>query len=157
MKIQKSEQVQEAKAVVVLESTVYSHLGLPFPERKEALEESRNIIESHGACPAVTALIDGEIYLGLTPEQEERILADENARKMSLRDIPVAQAERWDTGVTTVSAGLAIASRAGAKVMATGGIGGVHRAPKRAGKGAAKKGKVKAMSARICLHWAAIP
>ncbi len=150
MKIQKSEQVkklqlQNPKAIVALESTVYSCLGLPLPERQQALDESKKIIEDSGACPAVTAVLEGQIYLGLSQAQEEKILMSENVKKMSLWDMPVAQAEGWEVGVTTVSAGLAIAAKAGAKVMATGGIGGVHREQKgRRGAGGETIGDVSA-------------
>ncbi len=127
MKIKVTPAVKKASAVVALESTVYSHLGLPLPERRQALERSKAAISKTGATAAVTALLDGQIYLGLTQRQEERILEGDMARKISIRDIPVALADSWELGVTTVSTAMSIAEKAGIKVMATGGIGGVHR------------------------------
>ena len=115
----------EGRPVVALESTVYSNLGLPTPRNREALDRSVSAIEAVGAVPAVTAIVDGRMVAGLSTAQTERIL--ESDRKTAERDLPVALGQRWDTGVTTVSASLAIAARAGIPVFATGGIGGVHR------------------------------
>lgn len=124
------------KPVVAMESTVFSHLGLPMPARKEALQNCKQAVVQEGAIPAVTAMFAGEIFVGLSDEQEEMILnaeeaAEENLEpvaKLAIRDFPVAAAKKQPIGVTTVSATVAIAAKAGIKVMATGGIGGVHRA-----------------------------
>ena len=133
MKINISQEVKKEKKIVAMESTVFSHLGLPFAERQESLQKCKLAVRKAGAVPAITALFDGEIFLGLTEEQETQILAEnenEDAkttpRKMSIRDLPIAMAQKWEIGVTTVSGTLAVASKAGIKVMATGGIGGVH-------------------------------
>ena len=55
-----------------------------------------------GAVPAVTAVVDGAWCVGLSDEQEQRVL--EGTRKVAERDLAVAAAQRWDVGVTTVSA-----------------------------------------------------
>jgi pseudouridine-5'-phosphate glycosidase len=73
----------------------------------------------------VTAVLDGEVRLGIDESEHPRILAA--ARKVAERDVPVAVAQRWDFGATTVSAAVAIAAAGGVSVFATGGIGGVHR------------------------------
>jgi pseudouridine-5'-phosphate glycosidase len=83
-------------------------------------------IESAGAIAALTAVVCGTAALGLEPQEIERFLRRENVRKVSARDLGVAMAKRAD-GATTVAGTLAIASVAGVRVMATGGIGGVHR------------------------------
>jgi len=111
--------------VVAMESTIYSHLGLPSPSNREALDRCSAAIRAEGAVPAVTAVLDGRIRVGLHPGEEERILGA--ARKAAERDVPVAVAQRWEFAATTVSASLAIAAAAGIAVFATGGIGGVHR------------------------------
>jgi pseudouridine-5'-phosphate glycosidase len=82
-------------------------------------------VRSGGAIPAVTAVLDGVVRLGLTDDEHERILGP--ARKAAERDVAVAVGQRWDVGATTVSASVAIAASAGVSVFATGGIGGVHR------------------------------
>jgi pseudouridine-5'-phosphate glycosidase len=115
----------DGKAVVALESTIFSNLGLPSPANGEALERCLSVIRSRGAVPAVTAVLDGVPRVGLAQSEHERILG--TARKVAERDLPVAIGERWSFGATTVSASLALAAAAGIRVFATGGIGGVHR------------------------------
>ncbi|HEX9260276.1 MAG TPA: pseudouridine-5'-phosphate glycosidase [Acidimicrobiales bacterium] len=112
-------------AVVALESTIFSNLGLPSPSNREALERCVAAVRATGAVPAVTAVLDGEARVGLTPGEHERILGA--ARKVGERDLGVAVAQGWAFGATTVSAALAMADIAGVSVFATGGIGGVHR------------------------------
>ena len=114
----------DEKPVVGLESTIFSHLGLPSPANQEALDRCLAAIRSNGAIPAVTAIIDGRARVGLEPDEHERILGP--ARKTAERDIAVAIAQRWEVGATTVSASLALCAAAGISVFATGGIGGVH-------------------------------
>lgn len=141
-----SPQIAEAlrfnKPIVALESTVFSPLGLPYPESLQTYEKVTEEITSRGAVPAVTAILDGEAHLGLEPPQSDRLfeevftqaeppqsqkVSSACLRKVSLADLPVAMAQGWRLGVTTVSASLALAHRGGVKVFATGGIGGVHR------------------------------
>ena len=124
-----SEQVRQALAdrvpVVALESTIFSTLGLPVPHNAEALRRCKAAVEAGGAVPAVTAVVDGRWRVGLDDEQEARVLS--GTRKIAERDLAVAAAQSWGVGVTTVSASVALAARAGIEVFATGGIGGVHR------------------------------
>jgi pseudouridine-5'-phosphate glycosidase len=124
-----SEEVEAAladgAAIVALESTIFSHLGLPSPANREALDRCVGAIRDGGAVPAVTAVLDGVVRVGLDGDEHERILG--STRKTAERDIAVAVAQRWDFGATTVSASVAIAGAAGVAVFATGGIGGVHR------------------------------
>jgi pseudouridine-5'-phosphate glycosidase len=112
-------------AVVALESTIFSNLGLPSPANAEALERCVAAVRSQGAVPAVTAVLDGVARVGLEPAEHDRIFGA--ARKAAERDLGVAVAQRWPFGATTVSASLALADLAGIRVFATGGIGGVHR------------------------------
>jgi pseudouridine-5'-phosphate glycosidase len=111
--------------VVALESTIFSNLGLPSPANGEALQRCVAAIRSHGAVPAITAVLDGIARVGIAESEHERILGA--ARKVAERDLAIAIGERWAFGATTVSASLALAARAGIRVFATGGIGGVHR------------------------------
>jgi pseudouridine-5'-phosphate glycosidase len=112
-------------AVVALESTIFSHLGLPSPSNHTALTECIAAIRNAGAVPAITAVLDGVARVGLEESEHERILGP--ARKVGEREVALAVAQRWDVGATTVSASLLLAARAGIGVFATGGIGGVHR------------------------------
>ena len=117
--------IDEGRPVVALESTIFSHLGLPSPHNREALDRCTAAVRAGGAIPAVTAVLDGAVLLGLSDDEHERILGP--ARKAAERDVAVAVGQRWDVGATTVSASVAIAAGAGVSVFATGGIGGVHR------------------------------
>ncbi len=117
--------VGDGAPVVALESTVFSLLGLPAPANEEALGRCLDAIRSHGAVPAVTVVLDGVAHVGVDPACHDRILSGD--RKVAGRDLAMACAARWPIGVTTVSASLALASAAGIRVFATGGIGGVHR------------------------------
>lgn len=115
----------DGRAVVALESTIFSHLGLPSPANAEALARCTAAIREGGAVPAVTAVLDGVARVGLDPSEHDRILGA--ARKVAERDLAVALAQRWEFGATTVSASVALSAHAGVSVFATGGIGGVHR------------------------------
>jgi pseudouridine-5'-phosphate glycosidase len=111
--------------VVALESTIFSHLGLPSPANREALDRCLAAVRVSGATPAVTAVLDGVARVGLDRDEHTRICAA--ATKVAERDVGVAIGLGWSYGATTVSASLALAEAAGITVFATGGIGGVHR------------------------------
>jgi pseudouridine-5'-phosphate glycosidase len=128
MKFNFSEEVSGAlhfgRPVVALESTVISH-GLPYPQNIETAYRIENIIRDAGATPATIAVFDGEVHAGLGDEHFERLVA-KDVRKLSRRDLPIAIGHKI-TGATTVATTTFLAHRAGIKVFATGGIGGVHR------------------------------
>ena len=128
-RIKLSKEVTKAKAdgipVVCLESTVFSQLGLPSPSNADALELCMSTLRNNDVVPAVSAVMDGQLRLGLEESEHERIFTATN--KVSVRDLPVAVGKGLAVGVTTVSASLAIADAVGEKVFCTGGIGGVHR------------------------------
>ena len=111
--------------VVALESTIISH-GLPRPGNHAAARKFEAILESQNVTPATIALIDGVPKVGLQDKDLERIASDESVVKVSSRDIAIAMARKV-TGGTTVAATSMLAARAGLRVFATGGLGGVHR------------------------------
>lgn len=113
------------RAVVALESTVISH-GLPRPQNLETARRLEQAVREGGAVPATVAVLGGRLYVGLEEAQLARLAEGEGVRKVSRRDLALAVA-RGEDGATTVAGTLWIASRAGLKVFATGGIGGVHR------------------------------
>lgn len=115
----------DGQPIVALESTIFSHLGLPSPANAEALERCVGAVRAAGAVPALTAVLDGRPRVGIDDAEHERVLGP--ARKAAERDLAVAIAQAWDFGATTVSASVALAASAGVSVFATGGIGGVHR------------------------------
>ena len=125
-----SDEVREALAlgrpVIALESTIIAH-GMPYPQNVKTALACERLARTHGAVPATIAIIGGQLCAGLTEEQIEYLGREgRNVAKVSRRDIPYIMAKGAD-GATTVAATMFIASLAGIKVFATGGIGGVHR------------------------------
>jgi pseudouridine-5'-phosphate glycosidase len=112
--------------LVALESTVIAH-GLPYPENLAAALRLEAAVREEGGRPRTVGVIGGEPVVGLSEAQIGRLATRDDVRKVSLRDLPVAVARGLD-GATTVAATLHLAHRAGLRVFATGGIGGVHRA-----------------------------
>ena len=110
---------------VALESTVIAH-GLPRPTNLETARKLEAVVRGVGATPATIAIIDGQPHIGLNDEQLELLATSRDIKKVSIRDLSIALAQKWN-GATTVASTCWIAHRAGIKVFATGGIGGVHR------------------------------
>jgi len=111
--------------IVALESTVIAH-GLPRPTNLETARKLETVVSEAGATPATIAIIDGQPHIGLNDEQLELLATSRDIKKVSIRDLSIALAQKWN-GATTVASTCWIAHRAGIKVFATGGIGGVHR------------------------------
>ena len=111
-------------AVVALESTIIAH-GLPRPGNLEVARALEADVRAAGAVPATIAMLDGEVRVGLDDDGLQRVAATAVA-KLSVRDLPLAVARGAD-GATTVAATAHLAARAGIRVFATGGLGGVHR------------------------------
>ncbi|MFC9351896.1 pseudouridine-5'-phosphate glycosidase [Arthrobacter sp. NPDC057013] len=124
-----SEEVAAAVAggrpVVALESTIFTH-GLPRPRNLEVALEAEERLRGQGVVPATIGVFAGAPTVGLTREQIGSLSNDGAVKKLSLRDLPVAAALQLHGG-TTVAATAFLAHRAGIKVFATGGVGGVHR------------------------------
>ncbi len=111
--------------VVALESTILSH-GMPFPENMEFAHKVEEVVRGEGAIPATTAIIGGKLKVGLTPDELDIMCKADGIGKVSRRDVAIYLATN-KTGATTVATTMLIASLAGLRVFATGGIGGVHR------------------------------
>jgi pseudouridylate synthase len=102
--------------------------GLPIPHNRSAAERMIRALEKGGATPAITAVIRGEVRVGVEDNELEVLLSRDGVAKVSSRDLAFRIAEKGH-GATTVAATLTIARAAGIHVFATGGIGGVHREP----------------------------
>src|SRR6266550_7852575 len=113
--------------IVALESTVIAY-GLPRPQNLHTAQRLEQIVKEAGAVPATIAALAGEFCVGLHQDQIRYIADETEIRKITIRDLPIATARKWN-GATTVASTSWIAQRAGIKVFATGGIGGVHRGP----------------------------
>jgi pseudouridine-5'-phosphate glycosidase len=111
--------------IVALESTIITH-GLPRPKNLEVALEVEQIVTDAGATAATIAIINGQIHVGLEPEQLMQIAHDENILKASIRDLAIISTQK-KSAATTVAATSHIANMAGISLFATGGLGGVHR------------------------------
>jgi len=121
-----AEALARGGAVVALESTIIAH-GLPWPDNLEVARELEANVRANGATPATIAIVAGRVRVGL----DEAALTDLARRggafaKAGAHDLAVHLARGGDAA-TTVSATAMLAARAGIRVFATGGIGGVHR------------------------------
>lgn len=117
--------LRDGRPVVALESSVFAQ-GLPVPANAEAAARMLAAISKHGATAAIAAVAEGNPTLGLSQQELERFLSRDGIKKVSTRDLGIAIA-RGLNGATTVAASLAIVARSDVAVLATGGIGGVHR------------------------------
>jgi pseudouridine-5'-phosphate glycosidase len=99
---------------------------LPYPDNVETALRLETAVQERGADPATIGIIAGKPIIGLSKEEIRHLATADPVRKVSWRDLPVVLA-RGEDGATTVAATMWLAHRAGIRVFATGGIGGVHR------------------------------
>lgn len=116
---------RNGRQIVALESALITH-GVPWPENLNIARELEQTVRENGAYPATIAVQEGQLRVGLNAAQLETLVGARDARKCSLWDLSGALTRGGSAG-TTVAATLFAAERAGIKVLATGGIGGVHR------------------------------
>jgi pseudouridine-5'-phosphate glycosidase len=118
--------IQNGSPVVALESTIISH-GMPYPRNVETALRVEQTVRDAGAVPATCAIINGQLKAGLSIDEIEILGRLGHAvTKASRRDLPYLLSQKMH-GATTVASTMIIAHKAGIKVFATGGIGGVHR------------------------------
>ncbi len=115
----------ERRPVVALESSLLAH-GLSFPRNLEVARHMVETVRENGAVPAMVAILDGVVHVGLSDEELQQVATPGRLTKVSRRDIPLVVARRGHGG-TTVAATTWVAQQVGIAVFATGGIGGVHR------------------------------
>lgn len=120
-----AEALAAGRPVVALESTIISH-GLPRPRNLDAARSFEARLADSGVTPATIAVLDGVVRIGLDDAALVRVAGDDDVVKVSIRDLPVVAAT-GRSGATTVAATAYLAHRAGIRVFATGGLGGVHR------------------------------
>ncbi|MBS2963771.1 pseudouridine-5'-phosphate glycosidase [Actinocrinis puniceicyclus] len=112
--------------VVALESTIISH-GLPRPDNLRVARQIEQAVRQAGAVPATVAVVDGVARVGLDEAALAAIAERQDVAKASVRDLGFVVA-RGGSAATTVAATAHLAERAGIRLFATGGLGGVHRA-----------------------------
>ncbi|MAV54542.1 MAG: pseudouridine-5-phosphate glycosidase [Phycisphaerae bacterium] len=137
----------ERRPVVGLESAVITHglpkiprpdllrsLGTPFDTKTnlpihlalaEVMEES---VRAAGAVPATTAVLHGELVVGLSEKERQDLAEHPSSTKAAPHRLSTMVATNA-TGGTTVGGALTLLHHGHPelKVLATGGIGGVHR------------------------------
>ena len=117
--------LEAGRAVVALESTLVTH-GLPPPDGLRVAAELEDEVRAAGALPATVGVLEGALRVGLTPEELARLAATPKVTKLNPGNL-AAHVAAGASGSTTVAATMLAAARAGIRVFATGGIGGVHR------------------------------
>jgi pseudouridylate synthase len=120
-----AEALEQGAPVVALESTLISH-GLPSPDNLEVAREAERTVRAKGAVPATVGVVGGVAKVGLDEGELELMATAADVSKLSARDLAVAAA-KGSHGATTVAATAHLASLAGIRLFATGGLGGVHR------------------------------
>ena len=116
---------KQKRPIVALESTVIAH-GLPHPDNVDVTRAMMSAVRESGATPAVIALMDGHIHIGLEEDELLRLATSQDVLKLSVADLGFCLTHK-KMGATTVSATLKLAHMAGIGIFATGGLGGVHR------------------------------
>src|SRR3954468_13446953 len=117
--------LDEGRPVVALESTIIAH-GLPRPDNLRVAREIEDVVRAKGAVPATIAIVDGDVRIGLDDAALDALAGTDSVAKCGVRDLAPVLARRG-FGATTVAATSHLAERAGIRVFATGGLGGVHR------------------------------
>jgi pseudouridylate synthase len=120
-----AEAVAAGHPVVALESTLLAH-GLPRPDNARVADDLEAAVRSEGAVPATVAVLDGVAHVGLDADGRRAVTVRGDVVKAGVRDLPVVVA-RGGNGATTVASTAHLAARAGVRLFATGGLGGVHR------------------------------
>ncbi|MBO2519375.1 MULTISPECIES: pseudouridine-5'-phosphate glycosidase [Limnochorda] len=117
--------LKEGRPVVALESGWVAH-GMPYPHNLQAVLALEEAVRQGGAVPATVGVVAGQLKVGLSSQDLERLATEGEVYKVSQQDLPVVMVKGWH-GATTVAATIAVAGRVGINVFATGAIGGVHR------------------------------
>jgi pseudouridine-5'-phosphate glycosidase len=120
-----AEALDEGEPVVALESSFFAQ-GLPAPLNEETALALEAAVRAGGAVPASIAIMDGRVRVGLNEEEIAELARAPEVAKVGTRDLGLVLGQ-WRLGATTVSGSMACADIAGIPLLATGGIGGVHR------------------------------
>jgi len=116
---------KERQGVVALESSLISH-GLPWPVNLETARGAEKAVREQGAVPATIAILQGRPTVGITDSEMEFLAKGKGILKASRRDLAIMMGH-GGSAATTVAATMFLAFLAGIRILATGGIGGVHR------------------------------
>lgn len=78
------------RPVIAMETTIVTH-GMPYPDNVQTALQLEEIARLYGVTPATIGLVDGQIVVGLTASQLERLgqaSERETNFKVSRRDLP---------------------------------------------------------------------
>jgi pseudouridine-5'-phosphate glycosidase len=120
-----AEALAAGRPVVALETTLVTH-GLPPPDGLATARQLEAAVRQDGAIPATIGVLEGRARVGLSAAELERLARAPDVAKLGLANLAAGIAS-GRPGSTTVAATMLLAHRAGIGVLATGGIGGVHR------------------------------
>jgi pseudouridylate synthase len=120
-----AEALASGEPVVALESTLIAH-GLPRGRNLEVARELESVVRAEGAVPATIAVVAGEARVGLDDDALQALALGGEFAKAGVRDLAPVMA-RGGSAATTVASTSHLAARAGIRLFATGGLGGVHR------------------------------
>ncbi len=112
-------------SAVALETTLLLH-GVPRADALALCEELASIVSAQGARPAYVGVFQGRPTVGLNAQELSELLRTSDVLKANTANLGVLM-HRKSHAATTVSTTMELASRAGVRVFATGGLGGVHR------------------------------
>ena len=77
------------RPVIALETTIVTH-GMPYPDNVQTALRLEEIIRSYDVIPATIGIIDGQVVVGLTLSQLEKLgkpLEQDKKFKVSRRDL----------------------------------------------------------------------
>jgi len=117
--------LRDGRPVVALESTLIAH-GLPRPRNLDVARRIEATVATEGAVAATIGVVGGQAVIGLDDAQLALIARSQDVAKLGVRDLPACVAT-GGLGATTVASTAHLAAHAGVAVLATGGLGGVHR------------------------------
>ena len=137
----------QKRPVVALETTVITH-GLPEGQGVRTALDMESAVRERGAVPATIGVLGGRLRVGMSPDDLRMLAGTPGVAKVNLGNLGSAIAS-GRPGSTTVAATMLAAAQAGIAVMATGGIGGVHR-------GAAETGDVSSDLTALARHPVAV-
>ena len=110
---------------VALETTLLVH-GVPRRDAAGIAAKLAAAVRAGGGEPAVVGVVSGRPIVGLTEAELALLLDAERVEKVNAANLGLVL-HRGSHGATTISATIELAARAGVRLMATGGLGGVHR------------------------------
>lgn len=111
---------------VALETTILAH-GAPRHLALEWADAIESAVMAGGAAPATVGVHRGRAVVGMSRAKLESFLTESDIQKANCANLALMQA-LGKTAATTASATIELAADAGISIMATGAIGGVHRA-----------------------------